>query len=202
MSGIGCIGGPGGRDPRWSAQIWGLRILVLGSLAVLPSALTGSTYPPLAFAVAWGPNGLFLIAFMRGALSLPRVLVPVRSIEPLLYRWVGVGLVKRIVATRTWRLVNGFEPLPRPKNRQELLDRTELGTKAAEVCHGATFILAFFIAMFCLAVGQFSEAMWIFAFNVLLNGYPVMLQRVNRWRVQQVRALTRQENLTDGRASV
>jgi hypothetical protein len=32
--------------------------------------------------------------------------------------------------------------------------------------------------------------MWIFAFNLLLNGYPVMLQRVNRWRVQQVRAST------------
>jgi hypothetical protein len=30
--------------------------------------------------------------------------------------------------------------------------------------------------------------MWIVAFNVLLNGYPVMLQRANRWRVQQIRA--------------
>lgn len=192
----------GKRRSDWamSAQVWGLRILVMVSLAFLCS-LAGSAFPALAFALAWGPNGLFLVAFMRGALHLPRFLVSVRPIEPVLYRWVGVGLVKRIVATRMWPLMNGFEPPPKPKNRQELLDRTELATKLAEACHGATFILVFFVALFWLAVGPSSEAVWIFAFNVLLNGYPVMLQRANRWRVQQVRGSTRQENLTSGRAS-
>lgn len=180
-----------------SAQLWGLRILVIVSLVCL-CYLAGSGFPALALALAWGPNGAFLVAFMRGALPLPRFLVPVRPIEPVLYRWVGVGLVKRIVATRMWPLLNGFEPPPQAKTRQELLDRTELATMGAEACHGATFILVFLVALFCLAVGRFSEAVWILAFNVLLNGYPVMLQRVNRWRVQQVRASTRQENLTSG----
>jgi hypothetical protein len=172
-----------------SAQLWGLRILFFLSIAFL-CWLAGSGFPSLAFALAWCPNGLFLIAFMRGALHLPRVLVPVRPIEPVLYRWVGVGLVKRIVATRIWPMLSGSEPPPKPKNRQKLLDRTEHATKLAEVCHGATFILAFFVALFYLAVGLFSEAVWIFAFNLLLNGYPVMLERVNRWRVQQISAAT------------
>ena len=178
-----------------SAQVWGLRIVAIGSIVFLCS-LAGSPFPSWAFALAWSPNGLFLWAFMRGALHLPRFLVPVQPIEPVLYRWVGVGLVKRIVATRLWPLMIGFEPPPKPKNRKELLDRTELTSKGAEVCHGATFILVFFVAIFYLAVERFSEAMWVLAFNVLLNGYPVMLQRVHRWRVQQVRALTRLENLT------
>jgi len=185
-----------------AAQLWGLRILFVGGLAWLPSALAGSPFPAFAFALAWGANGLFLLWSVRGALQLPRVLVPVRPIEPVLYQWLGVGLVKRIVATRTWALMNGWKPPPKPKNRQELLDRIDLLTKGAEVCHGATFILAFSVALFLLAVGSLSEAVWILAFNVLLNGYPVMLQRVNRWRVQQVRASMRQENLTSGRASV
>lgn len=184
-----------------SAQVWGLRLLAMGSIVFLCS-LAGSGLPALAFALAWGPNGLFLLAFTRGALQLPRFLVPVRPIEPVIYRRLGVGLVKRIVATRMWPLMNGLEPPPKSKNRQELLERTELTTKGAEVCHGATFILVFFVALFCLAVGQYSEVLWIFAFNLLLNGYPVMLQRVNRWRVQQVRALAREESLTNGRASV
>ncbi len=175
-------------------QVWGLRILVTVSIAFI-CWLAGSGFPALALALAWGPNGAFLVAFMRGALHLPRFLVPVLPIEPVLYRWVGVGLVKRIVATRLWPLLNGFEPPPKPKNRQDLLDRTELTTKGAEVCHGATFILVFPVALFCLAVGRFFEAMWIFAFNLLLNGYPVMLQRANRWRVQQVRASTRQKTV-------
>jgi hypothetical protein len=97
--------------------------------------------------------------------------------------------------------MHGWKPPPKPRNRQEFLDRTESATIGAEVCHGATFILASLIALLLLFVGQFAEAMWIVAFNVLLNGYPVMLQRVNRWRVQRARASTRQGDLTRERAS-
>lgn len=167
-------------------QVWGLRILFLGGLGILPSALTGSSFPALAFALTWGLNGLFLWWFMQGTLHLPHFLVPIHPVEPVIYRWVGVGFIKRIVATRAWSLMNGMEPPSKPANRQALLDRTELSTKGAEVCHGATFLLAFFVAMFLLAAGQAAEAAWLLALNVLLNGYPIMLQRVNRRRVQQI----------------
>jgi hypothetical protein len=170
-----------------SVQVWGARIFFFVALALL-CALAGSPFPAFAFGVAWGPNGAFLVAFMRGALRLPRFLVPVRPIEPRLYRSLGVGVVKKIVATPMWVLLIGFELPPKPRNRQELLDRTALATEGAEVCHGATFILVFFVAVFWIVLGRYAEAAWIFAFNVLFNGYPVMLQRANRWRVQQVRA--------------
>jgi hypothetical protein len=183
-----------------SVQLWGFRILFFVSLVVLPCTFAGSSFPAFAFAVAWGPNGLFLVLFMRGALCLPRFLLSVRPVEPVLYRWVGVGFVKRIVATRIWLLMHGGKPPPKPRNYLELLNRIESATIGAEVCHGATFILALLIAMFFLAVGQFSEAVWILAFNMLLNGYPVMLQRANRWRVQQIRASTRRGSLTGERA--
>jgi hypothetical protein len=176
-----------------TAKLWGLRILFIVGIVVLPCALADSPFPAFAFALAWGPNGLFLSWFMRGALRLPQFLVRVLPREPVLYRWVGVGLVKRIVATRMWPQMNGFKPPPKPRTHQELLVRIELSTLGAEVCHGATFLLVLFVAMFFLAVGRFPEALWLFAFNVLLNGYPVMLQRANRWRVQQIRASTRQE---------
>jgi hypothetical protein len=170
-----------------SVMIWALRIVAVLSIVFL-CYLAGSGIPSLASALVWGPNGLFLYAFMRGALHLPRFLEPVKPIEPVLYRWVGVGLVKRIVATRLWPMMHGFEPPPKLKNRQEFLVRTEHTARGAEICHGATFILAFFVALICLAVGRISEALWILAFNLVLNGYPVMLQRVHRWRIQQVRA--------------
>lgn len=168
-----------------STQVWGLRVL---GIAVFLFSMAGSGIPAMAFTLAWGTNGLSFYALNRGALRLPRFLEPVQPMEPVFYRWLGVGLVKSIVATRIWPLLWGLEPPPKPKNRQELLDRTELTTKDAEVGHGATFILVLLFALIFLAVGKFSEAVWVFAFNLLLNGYPVMLQRVNRWRVQQVRA--------------
>lgn len=169
-----------------SVMVWALRILAVVGIVFLCS-LNGSGIPSLALGVVWVPNGLFLSAFMRGALHLPRFLEPVKPIEPVLYRWVGVGLVKRIVSNRLWPMMHGFEPPPKLKNRQEFLDRTEHAAKGAEICHGATFILAFFVALIFLAVGRISEALWILAFNLVLNGYPVMLQRVHRWRLQQVR---------------
>jgi Glycosyl-4,4'-diaponeurosporenoate acyltransferase len=170
------------------AKVWGLRILLIVGIAFLCS-LADSGNPALAFALAWGPNGLFLGAFTRGALHLPRLLEPVHPIEPVLYHRLGVRLVKRLVATRVWPMLVGIEPPPKPKNRHEFLDRIELSTKGAEICHGTTFVLAFAVALLCLAVGQISAAVWILVFNMALNGYPVMLQRSNRWRIHQIRAI-------------
>jgi hypothetical protein len=170
-----------------SVMVWALRITAVGGIVFL-CFLARSGIPALASALAWGPNGLFLSLFMRGALHLPRFLEPVRPIEPVLYRWVGVGLVKQITATRVWPMMNGLEPPPKLKHRQEFLDRTEHSARGAEICHAATFVLAVFVALIFLVVGRISEALWILGFDLVLNGYPVMLQRVHRWRLQQIRA--------------
>lgn len=172
-----------------AGMIWALRIIAVGSILFL-CYLSGSGVPSFALGVTWVPNVLFLSAFMRGALHLPRFLEPVKPREPVLYRWIGVGWVKRIVSNRLWPMMHGFEPPPKLKNRQEFLDHTEHLARGAEICHGATFIFASFVALIYLAVGRFSEVLWILAFNVVLNGYPVMLQRVHRWRIQQVRAIS------------
>jgi len=102
-----------------------------------------------------------------------------------------VGLVKRMVANRIWPMLHGLELPPKPKNREDFLIRVELSTKGAEVCHGATFVLALCVSLLCLATEWKSAAIWILVFNVALNGYPVMLQRSNRWRIQQVWAVSR-----------
>jgi len=180
-------------------KLWGVRVLVIGGIAFLCS-LADSGIPAFAFALAWGPNGIFLAAFMRGALHLPRFLEPVHPIEPVLYHWSGVGLVKRLVATRFWPMLMGFAPSPKPTSRRELLDRTELTTKGAEICHGATFVLALSISLVCVAVDQISAAVWILVFNIALNGYPVMLQRSNRWRIHQIRANALNKSLERTRA--
>jgi len=128
-------------------------------------------------------------------MRLPRFLEPVYPIEPVLYRWLGVGLVKRIVESPVWPMLNGFEPPPKLKGRQEFLVRTELTAKGAEMCHGATFILVLAITIYCAGVGRSLEAVWLSVFNLLFNAYPVMLQRSHRWRIQQVRAQSRREGM-------
>jgi hypothetical protein len=92
-------------------------------------------------------------------------------------------------------MLHGFTPPSKPSGRADFLFRIELDMKTAEVCHAATFVFASCIAAYYLADGRASVAIWITVFNVALNAYPVMLQRSNRWRMQQARmdtsALTR-----------
>jgi hypothetical protein len=183
-----------------SAKVWGVRILLVGVIAALAGATSGIA--SWALVIVWPLNGLFLWLFMRGKLRLPQVLEPVRPVEPVLYAWLGVGVVKTIVETPLWPMVNGFEPPPKAKSRQELLDRTEQTARGAEVCHFATFAFASLAMAIYLAVGDLSTAIWILVFNILLNGYPVMLQRVHRWRIQQIRRESRQEGACCDRRSI
>ena len=170
-----------------STRVWGYRILIVSAIVLL-CVWTRSPIPSWAIAISWSPNGLFLAAFTKGILRFPRALEPVNAFEPVLYRWFGVGLVKRIVANELWPRVHGMKLPPKPKNRVEFMHQIELGMKAAEICHAATFVLASCIALVYVAGGQRFVAIWITVFNVLLNAYPAMLQRSNRWRMQQVRA--------------
>lgn len=172
---------------RLSVKVWGLRILFFAGIVGL-CMLAGSNAPAFGFALAFGGNGLFLYAFERGHLKLPRFLEPVKPIEPVLYRWAGVGLVKRIVETPMWPMLMGFEPPSKARNRAELLARVDIHARGAEICHAATFILAFAIALYFQATGRVSDAVWIHVFNVLFNAYPVMLQRVHRARTKRIRA--------------
>jgi glycosyl-4,4'-diaponeurosporenoate acyltransferase len=175
-----------------SAKVWGVRILIVATIVLL-CVVAKSGIPSWAVAISWSPNGLFLAAFTRGTLRFPRAFEPIHPIEPALYRWLGVGLVKRIVANQVWPMVHGFKPPEKPKNRDDFLDRIELNMKAAEICHAATFVLASCIAMYYEATGRTSVAIWITAFNVAFNAYPVMLQRLNRWRMKQGRVSTTRE---------
>jgi hypothetical protein len=123
---------------------------------------------------------------MVGALQLPGLLEPVHPIEPTLYRWFGVGWIKKLVTSRAWLMLVGLEQPQKATSRHALLNRTELVTKGAEICHGAALVFASCIAILCIAGGEIATAVWILSFNFALNGYPIMLQRSNRWRVQQV----------------
>jgi hypothetical protein len=183
-----------------SAKVWGLRVALIGFIVVLAAATSGAA--SLALAIAWGPNGLFLWLFMRGSLRLPRIMEAVHPIEPVIYRWLGASLVKRIVATPLWPMIHGFEPPSKSKSRQELLDRTEHTARGAEICHAATFVLASLVSWVYFAVGNVSFAVWTLVFNIILNGYPVMLQRSHRWRIQKVRPMLLRGSTNSARMSV
>jgi hypothetical protein len=58
----------------------------------------------------------------------------------------------------------------------------------ADVAHALAFLAAGACAGAALALGWLDAAVWILLFNFLFNGYPVILQRYNRLRLQRVTA--------------
>lgn len=169
---------------RATARI--LRALLLVAIAFL-CVLAGSFEPAIAFALTLGPSIVLVAAFFSGTLRFPSFLNSVHPLEPVLFRWLGVGVVKRIVATRIWPILVGVVPPPRPTGRADFLKSIELSTHGAEICHWPTFIIASGVSILCVVLGRKSLALWIMAFNVILNAYPIMLQRTNRWRLHSIR---------------
>jgi hypothetical protein len=169
------------------ATAWILRTLVLAGIALL-CVITDSFSPAFAFALTLGPSILCAAAFMSGALRFPRFLSSVYSIEPVLYRLAGVGVIKRIVSTRVWPVLVGVVPPPKPVDRTDFLNHVEHSTEGAEMSHWPPLVLASCIAILAVAIGQYALARWILVFDLIVNGYPIMLQRSTRWRVHRMRA--------------
>jgi len=159
--------------------------MVIGTITLL-CLLTKSVFPLIGFALAWIPNYPLFLAAVSSVIRLPPQLEKVHSIEPVLYRWAGAGLVKSIVTSRAWPLLVGLEAPKKETSRSKLLESIENWAKVGEVVHGVAFMFAAFMALFCFAIGGTSAAFWISIFNLGLNGYPVMLQRSHRWRLQQL----------------
>ena len=57
---------------------------------------------------------------------------------------------------------------------------------SAEIAHGLVFIVVAAVAAGAAALSAFSASAWLMLFNLLLNGYPMMLQRYNRLRLERL----------------
>jgi len=115
-----------------------------------------------------------------------------RSVEKkgdgALYRKLGVHYFKKIVPTRgsfVNRLFNSH-PIAGAKTieeKEEALREWELGTRFYESLHlfgGAWTASKIYDA---LSNGQYKEATMLAFINIIVNLYPVMLQRYNRARI-------------------
>ena len=56
----------------------------------------------------------------------------------------------------------------------------------AETGHAVIFIVMLLFISYALLRGWFDAVGWMLAFNVIINGYPVMLQRYNRIKLHEL----------------
>lgn len=136
-----------------------------------------------------------LVLFVTGIFAFPGFVFPTSRILPAAYyrirypeglsrisRWLGVDYFRRLLLVAFWG---------REKQRKKYFDGTKNGisnldyqTRQSEFGHLAPFFLLLFISFRLLIEGYTGVFIGILVLNILANGYPILLQRVHRIRIQ------------------
>ncbi|RZK42484.1 MAG: hypothetical protein EOO90_07400 [Pedobacter sp.] len=100
------------------------------------------------------------------------------------YRWLGVNGFRKLLVWIGWEKLNkAANPV---KNNLDAIKHLEYGTRQSEFGH----LLIFFIVLtFTVFVGireGLAQTAWLIALNIVLNIYPILVQRFNRPRLRKV----------------
>lgn len=100
-----------------------------------------------------------------------------------IYKWFGVNVFRKILVWVGWEKLNkAANPV---KNSLEALKRLEYGTRQSEFGHLIIFFIILIINLFVAFYYGVTQSLSLLFLNIILNVYPVILQRYNRPRLQK-----------------
>ena len=164
--------------------------VVLGGLLVWAGRAFGLTSAAFAFAVNWIPMSWMGITTRLYPPKLPEGYFAIRPFERSgrLYELLGVRVIKWAVRRGPMHLFNPHLRLP-SQPTAERLRHLEGRMREPETAHVWLFFMMLPVVGHALLRAWWSAAAWTMAFNVVLNAYPVMLQRYNRrWLLGRIAA--------------
>jgi hypothetical protein len=141
----------------------------------------GAASGGFAFLIVWAPMAWLGIVSRFVHVRLPPRFHELRRFErrPRLYTVLGVRVVKRLLRRGPLAIFNPGLHLPVEKSPEQLA-RLEQTMKDAEASHFVLLVATLGVVINAAARGWWLAAALTLLFDVLLNGYPVMLQRYNR----------------------
>lgn len=102
------------------------------------------------------------------------------------YRWLGVDVFRKLLVWIGWEKLNrASTPL---KKSRTALEKLEYQTRQSEFGHLIIFIVVAALGIAVALLQGIRESFWLFLLNVVLNGYPIAVQRYNRPRLRRVLA--------------
>ena len=101
------------------------------------------------------------------------------------YERLGIRLFKRLVRRGPLAMFSPTLRLPQDQTAPALraLDNE---MRKAETGHVIIFVLLFGFVGYALLQGWLDAIVWLLVFNILINGYPIMLQRYNRIKLEEL----------------
>jgi hypothetical protein len=147
----------------------------------------GFRNPIFAFLVNWLAMSWVAIAGQAVDFSFPLRYYDIKDFERTgqAYERLGIHLFKRLVRRGPLSI---FSPTLRfPKDRTiSALQHLDHEMRKAETGHVFIFILMLSFISYALLRGWFDVVGWMLVFNIIINGYPIMLQRYNRIKLQEL----------------
>ncbi len=139
-----------------------------------------------SLAIVWLPMTWVGMASRRVQVRLPDAYHRLRGFEQSgrVYELVGVRLFKTMLRRGPLAVFNPDLHLP-VERTAERLEHLARRMRDAEASHAVLFIVTLVFGGFAALRGWWTAAAWTAVFDVVINGYPVVLQRYNRARLAQ-----------------
>lgn len=106
------------------------------------------------------------------------------EVDGKIYRNLGVNAFRKLLVLIGWeKLHKATNPV---KKKLEVLKHLDRNTRKSELGHLIIFLLVLVVNL-CVGIYYgFGNSIWLLVLNILLNAYPIGVQRYNRPRLQQV----------------
>lgn len=101
------------------------------------------------------------------------------------YERLGIRLFKKLVRRGPLSIFSPTLRFPKEK-AASALQGLENEMRKAETGHALIFILVLSYVGYLLLKGSLDAVVWTLMFNIVINGYPIMLQRYNRIKLQEL----------------
>ncbi|WP_439880132.1 hypothetical protein ACSX1A_13285 [Pontibacter sp. MBLB2868] len=147
----------------------------------------------------WQGMHSFLFAWVLNLMLMMGVLYTTQTFKPRLastyysskkweadgkiYKWFGVNGFRKVLVWVGWEKLNkASSPVKKCLNA---LKHLEYNTRQSEFGHLIIFFIVLALALFVGLYYGFKNIVWLLMLNIILNAYPIMVQRYNRPRIQK-----------------
>jgi hypothetical protein len=167
-----------------------LFVITGGAIALIVWVFVSFAFrsPIFAFLINW--LLMSWVAILGQFISFPFFAPTYYEIKPFeqsgrVYERVGIAIFKKMVRRGPFSIFSPTLRFPEQKTASALRN-LENEMRKAETSHMAIFFMVLFLVIYPLFNGWFDAIAWLLLFNILFNGYPVMLQRYNRIKIQEL----------------
>lgn len=166
-------------------------VVVLVGVLLLVGRWLGPSSGWFAFVVVWWPMVWVGTMSRLVQIRLPEWYHRLRPFERdgRVYELAGVRVAKEALRRGPLARFNPDLHLPVERTAAQL-EHLAQRMRDAEASHAVLFVVTLPVVLHAAARGWWLAAILTFVFDVLMNGYPAMLQRYNRARLAQRYQLT------------